>query len=114
MRRPATAAFSSPLMRPAREAMAELLAAAELRDPPEPAVSNVDALPLPAGEAARDARGRQIDSPVRWVESVEWMAARAGVELFLEIGAGGVLSALNRRIAPAAGYARLASPPPLT
>ena len=44
---------------------------------------------------------RQIDSPVRWVEVVERMAADFGVEVFLEVGPGTVLCGLNRRIASA-------------
>jgi [acyl-carrier-protein] S-malonyltransferase len=105
-----SAPFHSPLMRPARLAMAELLARTEIRDPRVPVVTNVDAAPATTGEAARDALVRQIDSPVRWVESVEWMANRDGVEAFLEIGAGSVLTGLNRRIASGVQTAALAEP----
>src|SRR5579864_8195698 len=105
-----SAPFHSPLMRPARLAMAELLARTELRDPRVPVVTNVDAAPVTTAAAARDALVRQIDSPVRWVESVEWMASQAGVGAFLEVGAGSVLSGLNRRIAPGAQAAPLAEP----
>jgi [acyl-carrier-protein] S-malonyltransferase len=107
---PVSAPFHSPLMRPARLAMAELLAGTALRDPEVPVVTNVDAAPATTGEAARDALIRQIDSPVRWVESVEWMAGRAGVEALLEVGPGGVLSGLNRRIAAGVQAAPLAEP----
>jgi [acyl-carrier-protein] S-malonyltransferase len=110
MRLPVSAPFHSPLMRPAREAMAELLAATAFEDPRVPVVSNVDALPVATGAAARDALVRQIDNPVRWVEAVEWMAGKAGAGLFLEIGAGNVLSGLNRRIAPGTRSASLADP----
>jgi [acyl-carrier-protein] S-malonyltransferase len=97
-------------MRPARLGMAELLAETELRDPRVPVVTNVDAAPVTTAAAARDALVRQIDSPVRWVQSVEWMANQAGVGAFLEIGAGSVLSGLNRRIAAGAQAAPLAEP----
>jgi len=107
---PVSAPFHSPLMRPARLAMADLLAGAELRDPAVPVVTNADAAPATTAAAVRDALIRQIDSPVRWVESVEWMAREAGVEAFLEVGPGGVLSALNRRIAAGAQAAPLAEP----
>ena len=107
---PVSAPFHSPLMRPARLAMAELLAATELRDPAVPVVSNVDAAPVTTADAARGALIRQIDSPVRWVESIEWMARQAGVGLFLEIGPGGVLSGLNRRIVTGIQAAPLAEP----
>jgi [acyl-carrier-protein] S-malonyltransferase len=105
-----SAPFHSPLMRPARLAMAELLARTELRDPRVPVVTNVDAAPVTTAAAVRDALVRQIDSPVRWVESVEWMANQAGAGAFLEIGAGSVLSGLNRRIAAGAQAAPLAEP----
>jgi [acyl-carrier-protein] S-malonyltransferase len=105
-----SAPFHSPLMRPARLGMAELLERAELRDPRVPVITNVDATPVTTAAAARDALVRQIDSPVRWVESVEWMATQAGVSVFLEVGPGSVLSGLNRRIAAGAQAATLAEP----
>jgi [acyl-carrier-protein] S-malonyltransferase len=107
---PVSAPFHSPLMRPARDAMAELLAATAFADPRVPVVSNVDAAPVTTAAAARDALVRQIDSPVRWVESVEWMAGSAGVTAFLELGPGSVLSGLNRRIAAGTQSAALAEP----
>jgi [acyl-carrier-protein] S-malonyltransferase len=107
---PVSAPFHSPLMGPARLAMAELLAAVELRDPAVPVVANVDAAPVVSGAAARDALVRQIDSPVRWAESVEWMAREAGVEALLEVGPGTVLSGLNRRIASGVQTAALGEP----
>jgi [acyl-carrier-protein] S-malonyltransferase len=96
---PVSAPFHSPLMRPAREAMAGLLDATEFRDPKVPVVTNVDAAPVTTGAAARDALVRQIDSPVRWVESVLRMAQEFAVTAFLEVGPGTVLTGLNRRIA---------------
>src|SRR5206468_9810743 len=75
-----SAPFHSPLMRPARDGMAPLLAATSFHDPRVPVVSNVDAVPVASGNAAREALERQIDSPVRWVESVRWMEDVAGVE----------------------------------
>jgi [acyl-carrier-protein] S-malonyltransferase len=105
-----SAPFHSPLMRPAREAMAELLARADFRDPQVPVVTNVDARPATTAAAARDALVRQIDSPVRWVESVAWMAAEAGVATFLEVGPGNVLAGLVRRIATGSTAAGVADP----
>jgi [acyl-carrier-protein] S-malonyltransferase len=105
-----SAPFHSPLMRPAREGMAEVLAAAAFRDPRVPVVTNVDAAPVTTGDAARDALVRQIDSPVRWVETVERMVADFGVDTFLEIGPGTVLCGLNRRIAQGTMSASLADP----
>ncbi len=107
---PVSAPFHSPLMRPAREELAPLLAAVRFADPQVPVVSNIDARPLTAGEAARDALARQVDGPVLWVESVRWMVDEMGVERFLEIGPGNVLSGLIRRIVPGVESASAAEP----
>lgn len=105
-----SAPFHSPLMRPARDGMAAELAKAAFAAPRVPVIANVDAAPAASGDAARDALVRQIDGPVRWVESVTWMAGTAGVETFLEIGPGTVLSGLNRRIAAGTVCASLSEP----
>jgi [acyl-carrier-protein] S-malonyltransferase len=105
-----SAPFHSPLMRPAREGMAPLLEATGFRDPRVPVVTNVDAAPATTGAAARDALIRQIDSPVRWVESVLWMEESLGVEAFVEVGPGNVLSGLNRRIVRSARSTGISDP----
>jgi len=107
---PVSAPFHSPLMRPAREGMTPLLLEAAFADPRVPVVTNVDAAPVTTGDGARDALVRQIDSPVRWVESVQWMEGTAGVEAFLEVGPGNVLSGLTRRIVAAAKVTAIADP----
>ncbi|HYX26790.1 MAG TPA: ACP S-malonyltransferase [Thermoanaerobaculia bacterium] len=93
-----SAPFHSPLMRPAREGLAPMLAATPFHEPRVPVVSNVDAVPVTSGDAAREALVRQVDSPVRWVESVQWMEDVAGVQTFVEVGPGNVLTGLTRRI----------------
>lgn len=105
-----SAPFHSPLMRPARDGMAAELAKVEFRAPRVPVVANVDAAPVLTGDDARDALVRQIDGPVRWVESVTWMAQNADVKTFLEIGPGNVLTGLNRRIATGSVCASLSDP----
>jgi [acyl-carrier-protein] S-malonyltransferase len=110
IRLPVSAPFHSALMRPARERMEELLAALAISDAEVPVVTNVDAEPVWRGALLRDALVRQIDSPVRWVESVRRLATE-GVDRALEIGPGNVLAGLVRRIdrairvEPAAGPA---------
>lgn len=94
---PVSAPFHSPLMRPARERMADLLAATRFADGAIPVVTNVDAVPVTDGARLREALVRQIDSPVRWVESVRRLE-REGVDRALEIGPGAVLAGLVRRI----------------
>lgn len=110
IRLPVSAPFHSALMRPARERMRDLLDATEIANAVFPVVTNVNAEPAWRGELLRDALVRQIDSPVRWVESVRRLAAE-GVDQALEIGPGNVLAGLVRRIdkairvEPAAGPA---------
>ncbi len=94
---PVSAPFHSPLMRPARERMASLLEATDFSDAAIPVVTNVDALPVREGARLRDSLVRQIDTPVRWVESVRRLAGE-GVDRGLEIGPGNVLAGLVRRI----------------
>lgn len=107
---PVSAPFHCPLMRPAREALEPLLAATAFRDPEVPVVTNVDARPVTGGAAARDALARQVDSPVRWVESVEWMAGEGGVTAFVEVGPGTVLLNAIKRIRPEAERIELKGP----
>ncbi len=100
---PVSAPFHSPLMRPAREGLEPMLYATEFRDPLIPVVSNVDAQPVVTGAGAREALVRQIDSPVRWVESIEWMMGAGGVTRFVEVGPGNVLCGLVKRIGGGGG-----------
>ncbi|MFP3942056.1 MAG: ACP S-malonyltransferase, partial [Thermoanaerobaculia bacterium] len=87
-----------------------LLRRTRFRDPAVPVVTNVDAAPAASGDAARDALLRQVDSPVRWVESVEWMIDEAGVEAFVEVGPGSVLLNTIKRIRPDVERIALKSP----
>ena len=85
------------LMQPAAEKLATLLEAVAFQAPLIPVINNVDvAMP---GEAAaiRSALVRQLYNPVRWVETVQKMAAD-GVERLVECGPGKVLAGLNKRI----------------
>jgi [acyl-carrier-protein] S-malonyltransferase len=94
---PVSAPFHCALMAPARERMRPLLEAASFADPASPLVTNVDAGAVSRGSLLRDALVRQVDSPVRWVESVR-LLAREGVDHALEIGPGNVLAGLVKRI----------------
>jgi len=92
-------AFHSALMEPAAARLEEHLDGIEFRDPTYPVVSNVTATPVDRGEEARALLVRQVTSPVRWSASIGMMLA-AGVDRFVEVGPGKVLSSLNRRNAP--------------
>lgn len=90
-------AAHSPLMAGAAGAFSRELDAVPLREPQTPIVANAAARPLTDPAAIRDALGRQLTSPVRWTESVQWMIAE-GVECFVEVGPKNVLTGLLRRI----------------
>ncbi len=89
-------AFHSPLMAPAVEAFEPHLAAAPLRDPAIPVVANATAEPVTSAEELRRLLARQLTGRVRWTESVRRMAG-LGVDTFIEVGPGTVLSGLIKR-----------------
>jgi len=98
VRLPVSGAFHSPLMAAAGEKLAAKLRSANIADPRIPVVANADAEPKTDAEAVRAALAAQVTSAVLWQQSVERIAA-AGVETFVEIGPGTVLSGMIRRIA---------------
>ena len=98
---PVSAPFHCALMQPAAEAMAEALAGVELRAPTVPLVANAIARPITDPAEIRRRLVEQVTSMVRWRESIEWLTG-AGVDVFVEVGAGRVLSGLARRIAAGA------------
>ncbi len=85
------------LMRPAAAALAEHLAAIELKEPVIPVINNVDVKTASSATAIKDALVRQLYNPVRWVEIIQFMAAQ-GVDNLIECGPGKVLAGLNKRI----------------
>lgn len=103
-----SAAFHSPLMQAAASALAPLIAEATIRDPQVPVISNVNAAPITRADAIRSELVAQITAPVRWIASVETMQAH-GVDAFVEVGAGNVLTGLTKRIAPAAALVNINS-----
>lgn len=91
-----SAPFHCSLMQPAADRLTPELASTAFADPVIPAVCNVDAIAVTTGDAARDALGRQVTSPVRWSATLEFLAEQ-GVEVFVEVGPGRVLSGLVKR-----------------
>ncbi|HEX9039093.1 MAG TPA: ACP S-malonyltransferase [Ktedonobacterales bacterium] len=91
-------AFHSPVMAPAADGLARAVDAAPIRDAAVPIISNISATPLTAAADIRRELALQIVSPVQWTRSIEWLTSQ-GVTLFVEIGAGQVLSGLVKRIA---------------
>jgi [acyl-carrier-protein] S-malonyltransferase len=92
-----SAPFHCAMMMPAQDRLALDLNELEFKDLAPPVVTNVDARPINKGAEARDALVRQVSQPVRWLESVEFLATQ-GVQTFIEIGPGKVLSGLVRQI----------------
>lgn len=85
------------LMKPAADKLAVALQQLTFNAPVFPVVNNVDVKIETAPEAIRSALVRQLYSPVRWTESVEFIA-RQGVISLLEAGPGKVLTGLTKRI----------------
>lgn len=71
----------------------------EMSEPAIPVVSNSDAIFLSTVNGIKAALVRQLNSPVLWEDSIKAMT-RAGVDTFIEVGPGKVLSGLIRRISP--------------
>ena len=92
-----SAPFHSALMQPAQDRLAVDLNQLQFSDLATPLVTNVDARPINKGEEARDSLVRQVSQTVRWLESVEFLINH-GVQTFIEIGPGKVLSGLTRQI----------------
>jgi [acyl-carrier-protein] S-malonyltransferase len=85
------------LMKPAADKLAVALENVTFNAPQYSVVNNVDVKVETSPEAISSALVRQLYSPVRWTESVEFMAAQ-GVGQLLEVGPGKVLTGLTKRI----------------
>jgi [acyl-carrier-protein] S-malonyltransferase len=92
-----SAPFHCALMKPAADRLAGDLDAVEFAEPAAPLVNNADAQVITEPAALRDGLKRQVTAPVRWEESVRKLAAQ-GVDVFVEVGPGKVLSGLLRQI----------------
>ena len=92
-----SAPFHSQLMMPAQERLAIDLERISFDNPVVPLVTNVDAAVIRKGAVARQSLVRQVSSPVRWLESIELLISE-GVDTFVEVGPGKVLTGLMRQI----------------
>jgi [acyl-carrier-protein] S-malonyltransferase len=92
-----SAPFHSALMMPAQEKLEKDLNATAFADLQVPLVTNVDADSIRQGEEARSALIRQVTMAVRWEESMR-MLLDEGVNTFVEVGPGRVLTGLMRQI----------------
>lgn len=92
-----SAAFHSPLMRPAREQLAAALEHVDLKTPGVPVMANVTGEPHGGPEAIRARLVEQVDHPVRWWPSIRRLLDE-GMRTFYEIGPGRVLAGMLKRI----------------
>ena len=90
-------AFHSPLMTPAREALAEILNSIEIRDTIIPVYLNVSAKPVTKRSDIRNGLISQLEKPVLWNKTITTMNKNK-INKYVEIGPGRVLQGLNRRI----------------
>lgn len=85
------------LMAPAAAQLTERLANIELTSPTTPVIHNVTAQTTSDITIIRELLAGQVQSPVQWVESVQYMVAQ-GVDTLIECGPGKVLAGLTKRI----------------
>ncbi len=99
---PVSAPFHCTLMTPAAERLARTLEGVAILPLDLPVVTNVEAEPNTEPGRVKELLVKQVCAPVRWDESVQRMVA-LGVESFVEIGPGKVLSGLVKRISKEVG-----------
>ncbi|BCJ85151.1 ACP S-malonyltransferase [Effusibacillus dendaii] len=89
--------FHSSLMQPAADKLVNVLEAVNVRDAKIPVVANVSGKPVISAGEIRGALYEQVASSVLWEQSVNYMLEQ-GVEAFVEIGPGQVLSGLIKKV----------------
>ena len=97
------------LMEPAAEKLKVFLQGIAIGSPEMTLIHNVDVSAHSAPEVIRNALREQLFKPVRWVDSIKFMADQ-GVDTFVECGPGKVLIGLNKRIAKAADHLSIFDP----
>ena len=94
-----SAAFHSALMEPAVPGMLERLKDVSILNPNVTVISNVTARPLETPQAIVEELGQQIRNPVQWFRTVEYLRDQ-GVDTYIELGPGKVLTGLVKRVVP--------------
>lgn len=94
-----SAPFHCALMAPAQVRLRAGLDATEFRDLAFPLVNNYQAREIHTGAEAREGLYQQVPNPVRWAESMRYLAAN-GVARAVEVGPGSVLTGLLRGVEP--------------
>lgn len=94
---PVAGAFHSEVMAPAAEGLKSEINKFEIKDVSVPVVANVTASEMARAHDIKAALVSQVVSSVRWIECVEYMKSK-GVDTFIEVGPGNVLSGLIKKI----------------
>ena len=92
-----SAPFHCELMKPAQERLEADLEKVAFQNLVTPLVTNVEAVEIEKSDVARESLVRQVTATVRWLQSIEHMIV-SGVEAFVEVGPGKVLTGLMRQI----------------
>jgi [acyl-carrier-protein] S-malonyltransferase len=106
---PISVAAHSPLMADAAASLEAVLDTVHFVDPEPPLVANGTAEPIRTADGARSELVEHLTAGVDWVAAVRTMA-EAGVDTFIEVGPGRVLTGLIKRIAPEARALALDDP----
>jgi [acyl-carrier-protein] S-malonyltransferase len=100
-------AFHSPLMAPAVDGLHDALGDVDFGDPAFPVVANASGETVRTGLDAKRLLLDQLTAPVRWVACMRAAAGLAPGATFVELGPGGVLAGLLKRIVPGAAAVTL-------
>ena len=95
---PVSAPFHCSLMIPAGERLATVLNGIDVGEMTLPVITNVEAAPNQDSARVRELLVKQVSAPVRWQETIASMV-ELGVDRYVEIGPGKVLSGLAKRMA---------------
>jgi len=106
---PVSAPFHCPLLRPAQQRLRANLDATKFRDLSCPLVNNWQARAVTEAADAREGLYQQVPNPVRWAESMQYLANH-GVVHAVEVGAGSVLVGLLRGVEPPIAGFRFGEP----
>ncbi|SPE33908.1 Malonyl CoA-acyl carrier protein transacylase [Candidatus Sulfopaludibacter sp. SbA3] len=106
---PVSAPFHCALMQPAQARLKADLDTAAFAGLAFPLVNNWQAREIRTGADAREGLYQQVPSPVRWLETIRYLAGR-GVTQYIEVGAGTVLTGLLKNIDPALTGIAIGSP----
>jgi [acyl-carrier-protein] S-malonyltransferase len=106
---PVSAPFHCSLMRPAQERLRADLDSTAFADLHHPLINNWQAREIRTAAEAREGLYQQVPNPVRWTESIRYLAAQ-GVTRFIEVGCGNVLTGLIRNIEPGAAASSFGQP----